>query len=205
MTCQATTEVLHSDLCALPRGSSTGPSGWTHEHTRAAATASAHCFKAILKLMNVIQDGTLPTWKRCLKQHSSASRSRGAVSGTCRALGLAPPSWILCQEGIRCWDGMSAAPSCCGSLGRQYLHGCSPPPVDLQIAQATACVCRAGRLPAFHVAEWDKTGCWLSWARYFLKLQNFRALFTIDSETLSIVPRRTGHFMRCKKLRKWLC
>jgi hypothetical protein len=52
---------LQHVLCTLPRGSAAGLSGWTYEHIRTAATASAHGFQAVLQILNVLLAGTLPS------------------------------------------------------------------------------------------------------------------------------------------------
>jgi hypothetical protein len=46
--------------CTVPRGSAAGLSRWTYERIRTAATASAHGFQAVLQMLNVLLDGTLP-------------------------------------------------------------------------------------------------------------------------------------------------
>jgi hypothetical protein len=51
---------LQRVLCTLPRGSAAGLSGWTYEHMRNAATASANGFQAVLQMLNVLLAGTLP-------------------------------------------------------------------------------------------------------------------------------------------------
>ena len=50
------TEVLRN----LPRGSAAGPSGWTYEHVRAAATTCPAAREAILRFINLMVSGGLP-------------------------------------------------------------------------------------------------------------------------------------------------
>jgi hypothetical protein len=57
---QVTAKGLCLALCALPRGSAAGLGGWTREHISTAATVSAHQFQAILQMLNVLLDWTLP-------------------------------------------------------------------------------------------------------------------------------------------------
>ena len=55
-----TSEDLTAVLKRLPRGSVAGPSGWTHEHVRAAATTCPAAREAILGFVNLVVSGALP-------------------------------------------------------------------------------------------------------------------------------------------------
>jgi hypothetical protein len=61
-----TEEILANVLKAVPKGSATGPSGWTFEHTKAATSSSEEARSVVLRFVQALVHGKLSHLPRLL-------------------------------------------------------------------------------------------------------------------------------------------
>ncbi len=72
-----TADDLNAVLRRLPAGSAPGPSGWTYEHIRAAATSSPAAHDSVLRVVNLLVSGSLPHIPALVASHLIALRKPG--------------------------------------------------------------------------------------------------------------------------------